>query len=261
MMNSKALIAITAVSFLALSAGASPLFGQGKSSQAPGQQKKQEKAVLGNVEKVTGNAVTLEEKTTKKMVEITTDSQTQIFGQLKKKLRLSDIKLNDMVAVLATPSAGATESGKPGKAVKVFVRQLAEASTSAQGKRHAVHGIITGINNNIITLMHQIQQDRFFSVSFNSETVVSIKGIPNATTANLELGQRIAAVGVLSSDGKLLAKRIHVIPGKAIGVMKKLPISTPSATAAISPTPTNAATPSATPTATAAATPTSTLSP
>lgn len=260
-MKSKSIVTIALISLFVLTAGARPLFGQGKSGQAPGQVKKDEKssqAVLGNVEKVIGNAVVFEEKGSKKTVEVTTDSQTQVIGQAKKKLRLSDIKPKDMVAVVATPSGTATESGKPGKAIKVFVK---EASPSAQGKRHAVHGIITGINSGVITLVHQIQQDRFYSVAFDSATVVKMKGIPDATTANLELGARIAAVGVPGADGTLLAKRIHVIPGKAIGVFKRQsPIATPSATIAVSPTPTAtvSATLTPTPTATASATPSAT---
>ena len=71
-------------------------------------------------------------------------------------------------------------------------------------------------------------------------------GIEGATLADLSLGLRIAAVGDLNEEGLLVAKRIHVIPGKATGIFEKQPFTAPEAT--------GTATPSATPTATGSAT-------
>lgn len=109
------------------------------------------------------------------------------------------------------------------------------ASTGATLKRHAISGVITSVGEGQITISHQIQTDRVNTIYYNASTAVAIKGIINATTSDLAAGMRIAVVGELV-DGILLAKRIHVIPGKAKGVIKKLPVASPSAAISITTT-------------------------
>lgn len=224
----------------------------------PGQAKKEEeagqKATIGNVEQVTTNAVILEEKKLKKKTEVVVDKNTKVVGQEKKTLKLHSIKPKDLVAIISTESATATGGGLLKKAIKIFVRQQT-ATPSAQLKRHAVYGVITNINNNQITLAHPVHRERIYNLLISAQTVIKIKGITTATLADLQIGQRIAAVGDLNENGVLVAKRIHVIPGKATGLFEKYPLATPSAT--ITPT----STPSATPTLIATPSPTSSPTP
>lgn len=232
-----------------------PLYGQGKSgnasgkSNAPGQTKKEDNVVVGSVDTVSGNTIVVDDKKNNKKTEAVVDSNTKVVGQDKKTLRINQIKPKDLVAVLSTDSGEpATEGGKK-KVVKVFVK---DASASAQSKRRAIQGLITAINDGLITVVHQIHQDRIFNLLTNALTLVKMKGVIDATVASLDLGMRIAAVGDLNEEGILVAKRIHVIPGKGKGLPGFNPTATPSATPSATPT----ATPSATPTATASATPT-----
>lgn len=189
------------------------------------------KPVVGNVKEVTADSLTVEGKNSKKESETEVDQTTKVIGQDKKALRLRQIKLNDKVAIISSESA---DLGKKKKAVKIFVKQ---ASTSAQLKRRAVHGVVSSISGATITLVHQIQKDRNYIVTTNATTSIKLKGTQDATLASITVGQRLVAVGIPSTDGSLLATRIHVIPGNANGVFKKNPITPGSSTPSASLTP------------------------
>lgn len=131
-----------------------------------------------------------------------------------------------------------TKSGKLTKLEKVMIK---EATVSAQGKRRAVHGIITSIDGSLITLVHQIHRDRSYQVETNSSTVIKSKDA--TASASLAVEIRIVAVGDLNTSGVIVAKRIHIIPGKAIGIFKKNPLASSSAL----PSPSTTAAPSASP--------------
>lgn len=131
-----------------------------------------------------------------------------------------------------------TKSGKLTKLEKVVIK---EATASAQGKRRAVHGIVTSIEGSLITLVHQIHRDRVYQVQTNANTLIKSKDA--TASASLVIGVRIVAVGDLGSDGVIIAKRIHIIPGKATGIFRKNPLASSSAL----PSPSTTASPSASP--------------
>lgn len=233
------IIIFTFILFLLL-----PIAVLGKTDTAPGQVKQDvnktennpsnSKAVVGSVENVTDKSVIFEEKRgNKKEAEI--DKNTKILGKDKKEMKLGSMKLKDIIALISTDSAAATSGAKLKKISKVFIK---EASESALLKRRAVMGIISEINGSTLTLVHQIQRERTALVVYNDQTVITSKsskeGTPSASLTTLQVGQRITAVGDLV-DGKILAKRIHVIPGKATGIFKKLPLATPSASLVATP--------------------------
>lgn len=272
-----------------------PLHAKGK-EEAPGQTKKSENTssnsdknkktdvVIGEVEDVTGNTVIVEEKKGKKKTEAVIDKSTKVVGQGNKPLKIGSIKLKDIVAVISTDSGElATEGGKL-KVKKIFVK---EASMSAQLKRRAVHGVITNILDNVLTLAHQIHRDRIYTVIVTPDTIIKFKSqvskgsgevtpSPRATASpeatggaalaettasatSLAVGQRIVVMGDLDGAGGIIAKLIHIIPGKATGIFKRLPVATPSAS--LLATPSTRATPSAEPTTEPSVTPSATLKP
>ncbi len=214
--------------------------GQAKKVTPPG------KAVIGNVDDVTDDSLVVTGKG-KGKVKTKVDKDTKIIGQDKKLLRLNSLQPDDLAAVIATDSGEATDSAQP-KAHKIYVKKAAQVQ---QSKRRAVHGVITSLGEPLITLVHQIHRERTYILTTNEATVIKVKGVTDATFADLVVGQRIAAVGDLDETGTLVAKRIHVIPGKATGIFKKAPLeipeeATPSPEATTSPTlaPSPTATPS-----------------
>ncbi|KKS83768.1 MAG: hypothetical protein UV59_C0032G0016 [Candidatus Gottesmanbacteria bacterium GW2011_GWA1_43_11] len=227
-----------------------PLHGQGKSNQAPGQQKKEaqkaveQKVTIGSLDTVTENSVIIENKKNKQKTEALIDKTTKVIGANNKPVKLGTLKLKDLIALISSDSAVATRGAKL-KVKKIFVK---EASSSAQLKRRAVMGVITNIQGNTLTLTHQIQRDRTYIVIVSEQTIIHQKASEasgSATLASLSVGMRIAAVGDLNEGGGIIAKRIHIIPGKATGVFNKNPLATPSASLIASPS--AIATPSALP--------------
>lgn len=219
---------------------------QKDANEPPGQAKKEEmqqKAIVGGIEQVTTNSVTVGKGKLKQNVETMVDKNTLIFNQENKLIKLNTLKQNDKAAVIATDSAEATPGGLAKKALKIFVRQATSSAALRQMKRQAVEGVITNISGNTITLTHQIKRDRVYTLLVSPQTVVKIKGVVNGTITDLAMGQRITAVGDLNDNGMLVATRIHLIPGKATGIFQKYPISTPSASLTATPTATVSVTP------------------
>lgn len=210
--------------------------------------------VVGKVEEVKNNQITVEDKKGKRKVDAEVDKQTEIIHQSNKgpspnkgRGSINSIKKEDKVALISDDEEG-TEGGKVKKLVRVFVK---EASAAAQSKRRAVQGVITEINGLTLTIAHQTHRERIYQVTADASTLIKFKGVQDATFSSLQVGQRIAAVGDLIDGGGILAKRIHVIPGKAKGIFRRFPVATssalPSASASATPTASASATPDPSP--------------
>ncbi len=207
-------------------------------------------------EKVTGKP-TQEPKATKAAVakkaeasptpksKATLEKEVKTFVTAKKTVQKSEkvgaAKLLQLSSSESTGSAAA-------KKLKITKTYAYQASGSAVLKRNAVSGIITAVSEDTITLVHQIQRDRTFTVYYNANTLVSGKGGEASGSAQLAVGMRVAAAGTQNELG-LLAFRIHIIPGKATGILTKNPIAVPSASASALPKPSSSATASAKPSA------------
>lgn len=169
----------------------------------------------------------------------------------EKPAKIGARRMVDILSRVST-TAAATYLGNNLKMKKMEAKQ---ATSGATLKRHAVSGIIINISGGVITLAHQIQGERTYTIYINESTQMSMKEKNSSSSASLSFrlsaGMRIAVVGI-PADGGLLATRIHVIPGKATGVFKQQPASSTSATPVLSTSPTG--TESATPTASEAPT-------
>ena len=243
-----------------------PLYAQGKSDLVPGKNKPEnlnnKKVIIGNIENLGTDTLTIENKVNKQKTNAVIADTTKIVGQDKKLLKVGALKLKDFIAVISTDSGEIATDGARLKVKKIFVK---EASQSALLKRRAVQGIINAINGTTITLVHQTQRERTFTVIYSDITSIKSKTIEasgSATTSLLTIGQRIAAVGDLGQNGEILAKRIHIIPGGAGGIFKKQPLATPATpSVSLMATPSASATVSATPVASVSASPTPIVSP
>jgi len=239
----------------------------GKTDTAPGQVKKTS---------VTTTAVKNEQQTqnTPKVKAIPTKKPVQeAVVILEKKINTAKINtfLETKTVKIYPPKMGpakikeilsleATDSSKVKGAIRLEKMLAREATPATQLKRHAVQGVITAISGEIITISHQTQRERTFTIYTNAATSIKMKDTATATVADLRVGMRIAAVGEPVNDG-ILANRIHVIPGNAIGVFKKNPIATEGGTLTPSPEATVTASPTLSPTLEATVTETPTETP
>jgi len=157
-------------------------------------------------------------------------------------LKIGPAKVKEILTQINS-NRPASKSGN----LKVHKIQVKPASPSAQLKRRAVMGVIEEINGNTITLTHQIKTNSKYTIILTPDTIIKSKSLATSS-ASLAVGQRIAVVGEPGTGG-ITARLIHIIPGRAIGVLPTLS-ATPSATVSptITPTPTPTPTPSPTPT-------------
>ncbi len=148
-------------------------------------------------------------------------------GKITKASREDEKEMEEEEKEMEIKKEEASKSSKV-KVKKLEKIEVREATQSAQGKRHAIQGLVTAIDGLMITLVHQIQRDRVYKVLYSSSTLIKSK--ESSGSASLQVGLRIIVVGDLNDQGVLVAKRIFVIPGKATGIFKRLPLSTSSAT-------------------------------
>lgn len=235
------ILLITAVlTFTAGVASASDLVQ--KPETPPGQLKKSETAPELKVK--TAPPAVKNGKPEVKPKEVTDFLAKKVRTEATVSAKLGAGKIKDLIKN-ASASGDLTVGG-----VRVRVREMIrrEATPGAVMKRHAISGVITGLGDSRIIISHQTQRERVNTVYYNEATLVKIKDNPAATTADLAIGQRIAASGEVV-DGTLLARRIHVIPGRGTGLMEKNPIATSGGVLNATPsaTPSIVASPSATP--------------
>ena len=102
--------------------------------------------------------------------------------------------------------------------------------TKEQIKRRAVYGVVeqkvASDSATVLTLRHPNNQ-KISQVVVTSETIITGKGLSSATVDNIQIGNRVVAVGTVDETGKITAKRLHIIPGLARGLFGTQP-STPS---------------------------------
>lgn len=235
-----------------------PLPVLGKDEKAPGMIKK-EKMEMTEQEEASPPAMPLQFKNGQ-----TRQPLDRVVGKNSNKGKIGIGQLEDLFHRLATDSSGLKKELKRRKLAHIMIRP---ATPAAQVKRHAVEGMISSINGDMVTLVHQIQQSRTYQIQILPTTIVTQRGATPSATVQLTVGERVIVMGVPSTQGVLQATRIHIIPGASPGSPLPTGLPTTEAPAAISPTasqmPKDTETPSPTlePSITPAADPTSTPTP
>lgn len=203
---------LVGVFLMMLGFGTVSLFGQ--DLQVPSSNR----AIIGKITSIRGEKLVVKEKRGD-TIEIVTGGSTKVFGLDKKILRLVDIKVGDTVGAIATSSPSltpkaSTESGtalKQQVAAKLFV---AEGSPSAKTQKQIVQGVITGINESLITVLEQQEPEKFATIIATTSALVKTKDNQPVSISSLVLGQRVAVVGVLDDTGAISSLLIHTISEK-----------------------------------------------
>ncbi len=234
----------------------------GKSNIAPGQAKKTESGTSNALKSNPGigEPKTKSTPTVKQNKQISVTPAVKTNTVVKKFLETKKVSENPkkigtlkMKELLASESTSSSASGVYRNLKKFTAR---EATSTATLKRHALSGVITGVAEGTLTIAHLIQRDRIYTVFYNVNTVITSKnGLPGSA---FSVGMRVACVGE-PIEGGLLAKQIHIIPGKAVGAFNKHPVATEGGIALLTPSPeatdSASATPSSTPVTTVTDTP------
>ena len=225
-----------------------------KTDNGIGNDKKEENSVKGNdASDNQPNNQKIKEETSLGDTETPKSSQGKSQQLLQNKNGVKNfekIGVKNLKNILSKASTDSAALLSEGNLKKMDVQQ---ATAGAQMKRHAVSGVITSISDGGLTIAHQIQRERTYMVYYNSSTVITNNDKESTSSAQLAVNVRIAAVGELFEKG-ILAKRIHVIPGKAVGVFNKNPVATEESEIILSPSPVSSSTPTLVPEVTTEAT-------
>lgn len=172
-------------------------------------------------------------------IEIEATKSTRIIEKPSgKKITPAQIKKNDHIATFANPNATSSAN-------LILVKPATGSAEVRETRRRAVYGLVREINGNILVVSQPTRDNPRYNVEVVEGTVIKIKGLAAATIGNIKVGDRVAAVGKWSGDN-LVAKRVHVIPGRAIGLLER--IATGSATPSASLTPSPSSSPEISPT-------------
>lgn len=139
----------------------------------------------------------------------TITSKTKFFrGQTP--ITLADVLSGNLVAAIATQSGIATESATAATLLqKLYV---SEASSSAKPVQQLVQGIVTGVNDGVITITKASKQDQFYNIPLGQETVIKTKDAKIASQSALLLGQGVAVVGTIDdTDTTLTPVLIQIV--------------------------------------------------
>ncbi|OGD92366.1 hypothetical protein A2697_02670 [Candidatus Curtissbacteria bacterium RIFCSPHIGHO2_01_FULL_41_44] len=202
----------------------------GVKDTASGQTKKHEVDVdVGRVNDVKPGKVEIEHKG--KKIEVKTGQGTSIIEKPSgKKLTPFQLKKDDRIATFANPNA-------TGSANLILVKpKSATESAKPETRRRAVYGLVREINGNILVVSHPIKDNPRYNVEVVEGTIIKIKGLEAATIGNIKAGDRVTAVGNWSGDN-LIAKKVHVIGGRAIGLLERIATGSATPSASLSPSP------------------------
>jgi hypothetical protein len=160
-----------------------------------------QKAVLGTAEKITNNVLSVMDENDKKLAEVIVDTQTKIFDDKGAKIAFRDITPSDFVAVVATASGTvntATKSAQPKRALSIYVKSASDAATL-----QLMTGIVTGINNGVVTIRTAKDHNTFYNLAASSSGNLA---------KNLALGQNIVAIGTIEQEGTFMVKTLAPLP-------------------------------------------------
>lgn len=198
--------------------------GKQEKSQLSVKTESNTKALIGQIDNIDSSSITIENTNNKKET-ITINKNTKIIGENNKQVSASYINTQQIVAVVKTENSQKTASGSADQqASKIYIKE-----TTGVKKRNSIQGIVLSINENTLTLIHQVQTNRQYQIVLNENTIYKIKNVENPTVIDLKTGYRIVVIGDNNDDSSITAKRIHVIPAQADGIFLKhsseLPIS------------------------------------
>lgn len=192
------------------------------------------RAFVGKIAQITDGSLMLTTRTGTKQVKVTEDAIIiQVGAKGQKTVKPSDLALENFVIAM-----GVLEDKDTLSASRILM-----STENPLEPRRPVYGVVQETGSGTLVVKHP-KKDETWTIKFSSSTRVSAKvdtKIEKVNANTIEVGDRIIAVGSLVSGSvnTITAKLIHVIPGKAEGLLKSpSPSPTPRATSTPKPTPT-----------------------
>lgn len=198
------------------------------------------RAFWGTLKEISNSTLVL--KTPRGEKRVKTTEETKFVGPGQKQIKFQDLEIGNFIIAMGFWQENGTLTAK-----RVIVLSKPPKPTI---KRQAVYGKVVDVSKEekLLSLTNLIKNDITYEVGATGATIITkmVEGkIKKMDFSAISLGDRVVAVGVKEEESETLtAKLIHVIPGKAEGIEKKL---SPAPTEGPTPTPTKKPTPTPTP--------------
>lgn len=213
---------------------------------------KMRRAWVGNIKSISGKTITLTVKNSDKTV--VTDENTLFFrigADARKKIALTDLVVDEKIVAFGQVNEETNQM-----TAKVIIAKVLPFN---------LNGKVTAINSQAKTLTVASKKGNF-TIIIEANTKILIwekgQGLNNAELGQIKVNDRVHVNGLTpvkpkENENQITAKRILVLPGKALGITDEN-TATPAASTKASPTASPSSSPKASPTATPKTSPTPT---
>lgn len=199
---------------------------------------KKPRAVVGTLSEVTDSTLQITNKAGKEdMVKTTKDTlYVRAAGGKKSDVKFEDLVIGDFIVAMGYRNGNNI----------LEARRVIAYDKSPIAQRRAVYGIVKENTKGALVVEHPKTKE-VWTITTDKKTVITKKTdgkIQEVDIKDVQAGDRITAAGVPDpkKEKTLVARRIHVIPGRAEGLIK--PVATPKPTP--SPKPKSTPSPSST---------------
>lgn len=193
---------------------------------------KKPSALTGTLEQITDSTLEVKTRDGKVQLASTTDQTLylRIGGSKRNQIKFADLVLGEFVVVMGYRNDNGVLEAK----------RVVAYDKKPTNSRQAVYGVVTKTEKTALSIQHPKTSPSPWTVKISSKTKITAKvdtRIEEVGLDQVKVGDRIAAAGTADpkTPNTLQAKRVHVIPGAARGLLQRpKPTTTPS----IKPTPT-----------------------
>lgn len=182
---------------------------------------KKPRAVVGILSEVTDSTLQITNRAGKEdMVATTKDTQyVRTAGGKRTNIKFEDLVIGDFIVAMGYRNGNNI----------LEARRVIAYDKSPIAQRRAVYGIVKENTKGALTIEHPKTKE-VWTITTDKKTVITKKTdgkIQEVDIKDVQAGDRVTAAGILDpkKDKTLVTRRIHVIPGKAEGLIK--PVATP----------------------------------
>ncbi len=206
---------------------------------------KMRRAWVGDIKLISGKTITLTVKNSDKTV--VTDENTLFFrlgADARKKITLDDLDTGEKIVAFGQANE---ETGQ--MTAKVIIAKVLPLN---------LNGKVIAVDTKTKTLIVASKRGNF-TIIIDTNTKILLwekgQGLKTAELSQIKVGDRVHVNGLIpakakESDKQIAAKRILVLPGKALGIVEEKPATaSPTSSPKASPTTTPKISPTPTPTA------------
>ena len=191
-------------------------------------------AVVGTLSQITDKTLEIKTAMDQKTALVATGEDTKFFQITKgkrKEAKAEDLALGQNILALGY---------KNDKGVLEARRLIISDVPLLENKKQTAYGVVTLLGKSTVAVKHPTKaEERSIKVSSTTKITGKEDGGKIATLSfpDINVGDRLVAIGPSNESGLLIATRIHLIPGEAKGLDRKLSPTPTAKKPTVTPTP------------------------